>query len=385
MSARKYLNETGLASLWTKIVNKINALGDLCVKKAGDTMTGALTTPRVLIPKGDTNGIWIRTKVDPAGTTYDTAGPINIIDNNGNTMFQIHPYHDGNGNGDMLTEFYFYCKKPNNSYVNSFSVGFDAWGNPKVEFWSPSAWKTGLGLATVASSGNYNDLTNKPTIPDISTKVSKSGDTMTGTLTVANSSSPTFLVKATNVDASKANNNVSSTQYPCFYMGDNSGRILTRFESVIESSGNIGSFWYCRNYNTSGGQVAQKGIRMTLNKSGTLTWAVDNSYNFNSALGLNQRTVTTGTFRGASYRIVEYYNFYFFAFGGDASSTTSGYESVVTLSKGDTGINIGAPLGGWSNPAQNGQIQWNSGYVKALFQTTGYKGGYIIVPKSTLG
>lgn len=43
MSARKYLNETGLASLWTKIVNKINALGDLCVKKAGDIMTGDLT------------------------------------------------------------------------------------------------------------------------------------------------------------------------------------------------------------------------------------------------------------------------------------------------------------------------------------------------------
>ena len=37
-------------------------------------------------------------------------------------------------------------------------------------------------LATVATSGSYNDLSNKPTIPDISTKVSKSGDTMTGAL-----------------------------------------------------------------------------------------------------------------------------------------------------------------------------------------------------------
>lgn len=44
MSAREYLNETGLASLWAKIVNKINAMGDLCVKKAGDTMTGQLKT-----------------------------------------------------------------------------------------------------------------------------------------------------------------------------------------------------------------------------------------------------------------------------------------------------------------------------------------------------
>lgn len=38
-------------------------------------------------------------------------------------------------------------------------------------------------LKTVAFTGSYNDLTDKPTIPDISTKVSKSGDTMDGSLT----------------------------------------------------------------------------------------------------------------------------------------------------------------------------------------------------------
>ena len=37
-------------------------------------------------------------------------------------------------------------------------------------------------LKAVAFSGSYNDLNDKPTIPDISTKVSKSGDTMTGNL-----------------------------------------------------------------------------------------------------------------------------------------------------------------------------------------------------------
>ena len=39
-------------------------------------------------------------------------------------------------------------------------------------------------LKTVAFSGSYNDLSDKPTIPDISTKVSKSGDTMSGNLTI---------------------------------------------------------------------------------------------------------------------------------------------------------------------------------------------------------
>ena len=39
-------------------------------------------------------------------------------------------------------------------------------------------------LKTVAFTGSYNDLSDKPTIPDISTKVSKSGDDMTGALTM---------------------------------------------------------------------------------------------------------------------------------------------------------------------------------------------------------
>lgn len=41
-------------------------------------------------------------------------------------------------------------------------------------------------LAIVATSGSYSDLSGTPTIPDISTKVAKSGDTMTGKLTVRN-------------------------------------------------------------------------------------------------------------------------------------------------------------------------------------------------------
>lgn len=48
-------------------------------------------------------------------------------------------------------------------------------------------------LATVATSGSYNDLSNKPTIPDISTKVSKSGDTMSGALTIDVGNSDSYL------------------------------------------------------------------------------------------------------------------------------------------------------------------------------------------------
>lgn len=149
-------NNISSDTVWSS--NKTDSEIQTKVSKSGDTMTGRLTTPSVVIPKGDANGIYIRTKVNPAGTTYDTAAPINITDNNGDIIFQIHPYHNGNGNGDMLTEFYCFCRKPNGIYTNSFSIGFDDLGNPKVEFSSPSAWRTALDA------------------------VSKSGDTMTGEL-----------------------------------------------------------------------------------------------------------------------------------------------------------------------------------------------------------
>ena len=44
-------------------------------------------------------------------------------------------------------------------------------------------------LATVATSGSYTDLLNPPTIPDISGKVDKAGDTMTGQLKTSTYSS----------------------------------------------------------------------------------------------------------------------------------------------------------------------------------------------------
>lgn len=42
--------------------------------------------------------------------------------------------------------------------------------------------RANIGAGTSSFSGSYNDLSNKPTIPDVSVKVNKSGDTMSGTL-----------------------------------------------------------------------------------------------------------------------------------------------------------------------------------------------------------
>lgn len=112
-------------------------------------------------------------------------------------------------------------------------------------------------------------------------KVDKAGDTMTGNLNL----------KDTSVDASQTNNGVSSIQYPTsFHILDNETRILARVEAVINPNGNIGSYWYVRNYDTSGGQVAQKGIAMHMNKSGALSYSVSDGEAFATAIGKYTRS-----------------------------------------------------------------------------------------------
>ena len=112
------------------------------------------------------------------------------------------------------------------------------------------------------------------------------GDATSYNYTAASNNSPAFISKVTNVDASKSNNNISSgTYYPCWQVQDSSGRILARIEGAISSSGTIGSYWYVRNYDTSGTMVAQKGITMTMTKRGTLTYNVAEPDKFRSAIG----------------------------------------------------------------------------------------------------
>ena len=90
-----------------------------------------------------------------------------------------------------------------------------------------------------------------------------------------------------NVDATLADNGVSSKIYPTtFNILDKNQRILNRLETILEDEGVITSYWYVRNYDTNGNQVAQKGISMSVNKAGSLSYKVDDATNFRSALGL---------------------------------------------------------------------------------------------------
>lgn len=97
-------------------------------------------------------------------------------------------------------------------------------------------------------------------------------------------------IKRTDVDASKANNNVSTTVYPTSVnIMDTASRIITRMESCVTPTGPIQSYWYVRNYDTSGTLVAQKGIKMSMAKNGDLTYDVADASKFRSAIDVAQK------------------------------------------------------------------------------------------------
>lgn len=83
-----------------------------------------------------------------------------------------------------------------------------------------------------------------------------------------------------------ANNNVSSIQWPttsCIF--DKNGNILTRLEAIVNPNGDIANQFYARNYNSSGDMIKQAGISVTVNKSGTVSYAVTEPSKFLAAIG----------------------------------------------------------------------------------------------------
>lgn len=156
----------------------------------------------------------------------------------------------------------------------------------------------------ITPDGVSHDIADTVARQDITNKISRSGDVMTGALvalafTASANGSPTIVSQSTDVDVSKADNNISSDRYPAWMASDKYGRILTRMECVASSNGNIAAYWYVRNYNTSGYQVAQKGIKIAMAKDGSITYTVDDNSKFRTALGL-ATVASTGSYNDLS-------------------------------------------------------------------------------------
>lgn len=86
-------------------------------------------------------------------------------------------------------------------------------------------------------------------------------------------------------DATHTDNNVSSALWTsAMTINDSQDHLLTRYETEVNPNGNISSIWYIRNYDTTGNIKGSKGLRMTMDKSGALSWTVHDPDNFRSAI-----------------------------------------------------------------------------------------------------
>lgn len=133
------------------------------------------------------------------------------------------------------------------------------------------------------------------------------------------------------IDASKTNNNVTSTHYPTTSnVLDKARRIIMRTEAVVSPSGGIGWKAYVRNYNTSGEYVGQKGIQFHMGKSGNLTYQIDDARAFREAIGtmdVQGSALPSGTVID-DYHTSAYTGVYYFADDGVAGNITTLPEAI---------------------------------------------------------
>lgn len=110
-------------------------------------------------------------------------------------------------------------------------------------------------------------------IPSLSASKITSG-TMTGPITITGSLGAGCYVKATGVNLTSATNGVTSTTQPGFVIQDNTTKNIATFKGYVESNGNTGYRIGAYQFDTSGNQVSQAVIGVSIAKNGTQTWTL---------------------------------------------------------------------------------------------------------------
>lgn len=127
--------------------------------------------------------------------------------------------------------------------------------------------------------------------------VSKSGDTMSGNLTVEKSNGE-FVSKNPNVTINTtANNGVTSSQIEGVIVKDSANNDVTRFISVQETTGDVIAQISARNMTTGGTRVTNS-FSVGVKKDGTKYYSIDNQTEFRKAI--NTTTVTISRYTGIS-------------------------------------------------------------------------------------
>lgn len=353
------------------------------VNVGGDTMTGELIN--------QSGGIWVQggsAAGSNSGRMTLTSGmPVNLAYNTSKRGTRIYsnaiafadPY---NGNSNNDAGWIRHIEETANTGILEIATGDDAQEKIVVRQYNTSSTVTNemilldssgythtkalftpiielSGMSASANHGGYIDFHWNNNSADYTSRIIESSSGFLS-FNVSNGmrlfGTGSFHLDQTNINASLANNNISSMQYPAFYVNDNAARILMRNEAVINPNGDIGAYWYVRNYNTSGDTVAQKGIKMTMNKSGTLTWAVDEAASFRTAIGLGNVNNQTITVTSTSV--------------SDGTNTFSKYTHPTTA--GNKHIPAGGSSGQFLGYDSAGTAKWvaNPNTDKAVLQTS---------------
>lgn len=151
---------------------------------------------------------------------------------------------------------------------------------------------------------------------------------------------------------------------------DKNNRRITRLESAAYINGDISFGMNIRKYYMDGDTVktrATKGLKMTMNNAGTLTYTVDNPENFRSAIGLNWTLFGSVNCKTGQTLMNDTYTEIFMDIGSAGGRYYTFYIPISAITfTSDSGL--GYVVGYYKSASANGSITFrlwhNSGKVK---------------------
>ena len=282
---------------WSGILSVYNVDNKLALNPLNDTIDFAYTDPTtqetfsgsVFVPDIVTknnpilNGIVLAQSADNSGfhihnTRWDaTIGeevPTNISALGSYTIYDVNDYPAfymqlEKTNADLLQQSFILQRDDGtgNNISHGFLLQIGANSNPLVVFPSTEsrdAWANGLNV------------------------VKKAGDTMTGDLTIQKSN-PHFYTQATNVDITETDNGVSANTWSGFSTRDKNDYAIAQFFGQAGADGNTAATMWVYNRDTAGTEIAYGYFRMTMNKSGAISYSLSNPAAFCNAIGVGTR------------------------------------------------------------------------------------------------
>lgn len=171
--------------------------------------------------------------------------------------------------------------------------------------------------------------------------VSKSGDSMSGNLTVEKSNGD-FISKNPNVTINTtANNGVTSSQTEGFMIKDSANNDISRFISVQETTGDVIAQIAAFNKKTDGTETSNY-INATIKKDGTRSYAIADPAAFRSAAGFGGEAGINGFFDWSTSSGVSV----------PTSTRTDIYQKTIT----ETGVYLVEFTGNWNRKAGGSRV-----------------------------